>query len=448
MQSYKTTEPIFANITSIFGSAVIVVRLSSAEFEDIIKACLALEILPEKLKHKQVFLTKITKNGEFLDESLVTFFEAPHSFTGEFCLEIALHGSRFIFEELGKVLISTGFRFAENGEFSYRAFINGKMNLVEAEGMASLIASQTVVQHLAAKRQFCGENAIVFKYLRDLILEVLANIESLIDFSDEDLPTNVSKILEEKVLQVQNEIAKYLQNNSLINLKEGLKLAIIGRPNVGKSSIFNRLCGRERAIVSNIAGTTRDVLEESIILKGIPLIFYDTAGINSQTKDKIELEGIKRAVEVLEKSDIKLLVKEATQTETFTELAKQLNLTIDENTILVINKSDVGKTIAHKNEILISAKTGEGFEALIKRIEGLLEQNFLPLINTSIVASERQRTLLAQALTSLEKFNLTKEIELASEDLRIAAKNLEQIIGRIDIEDVLGNIFSKFCIGK
>ena len=441
--NYKTSDSIFANITSIYGSSVIVVRLSGT-FQMLLKALIGLEVNIEKLKDKSCFLAKLKSNNEFLDEALITYFKAPHSFTGEDVIEIAIHGSRFIFEALSKSLINSGLRFALNGEFSYRAFLNGKTDLVMAEGMANLIASETELQHKIASRRFNGKDSKIFEELKILVLEVLANIESLIDFSDEDLPKSIASELEEKVQTIKIKIKSYLLNNSAAKLNEGLKLAIIGRPNVGKSSIFNMLCGREKSIVSKLAGTTRDIIEEKIIVKGVPIIFYDTAGIRNEGSDEVEMEGIKRALSLLENTDIKLLVSE---TEDFKKIATEFNIEIDENTILIQNKIDT-TSIRIKGAIHLSTTNCIGLHDLLSEIEKKIETNFLPLLNTALFVNERERLLLENAYEFLSMFNLNKEIELASEDLRCAANAIGAIIGRIDIEDILGNIFSKFCIGK
>lgn len=440
---YNTSDCIFANITSIYGSSVIVIRISG-DFTYIAKALNILGANNIQLKHKVCFLQKLFIGDKFLDESLITYFKAPHSFTGQDCLEIAIHGSRFIFEEISKVFCSVGLRFALNGEFSYRAFLNGKMDLVQAEGMANLIASETSVQHKLASRRFTGEDTKTFEHLRSLILNVLANLESLIDFSDEDLPKTVATELTEKVEIVKHTIQSYLQNNSLVTLKEGIKLVIIGKPNAGKSSIFNMLCGKDKAIVSSIAGTTRDIIEEKIIVKGIPIILHDTAGIRANAKDEIEIEGIKRAIKLLNQTDIKVLVSVE---ENFEVLAKEFDTIIDENTILVQNKVDLIANIK-TNAIQVCAINLEGKQELLNAIEKKVEENFLPLLNSALFVNEREKMLLENAYTFLSLFSLEKEIELAGEDLRQAVNSLSAIIGKIDVEEILGNIFGKFCIGK
>jgi tRNA modification GTPase len=452
--NYKIGDGIFAKISGGIGSSINLIRISTPKFiakstskDDISKIFSFFKINPIKLKPNFTFLSKIYVNDEFLDEALITYFKAPHSFTGEDCLEIALHGSTFILEEIYSSLLSLGLRFASKGEFSYRAFLNGKMDLVKAEGMANLIASTTKLQHLASKRQFLGEASNEFLKLRSLILEVLAFLESLIDFTDEDLPADISLKLEAKIDEVKGKISSHLKNTSILSLQEGVRVAIIGRPNAGKSSIFNRLCGYEKAIVSKHAGTTRDVIEERMVLKGVPIIFYDTAGIRT-SNDEVEIEGVKRAVKMLEKSDIKLLVKSCNDEENFESLARELNLKLDENTICILNKSDINSIIKSHDTLKISALTGEGFSELFNKIEQLLEQNFLPLVQTGLIASERQKQILQQSLNSLSLFNMKKDVELAGEDLRQAVKSLEEIIGKVDVEDVLGSIFSKFCIGK
>jgi tRNA modification GTPase len=444
--NYKVNDGIFAQISGGLGSSVTVIRIS-AENQNILKVCNALKINTKKLNPNFTFLSKIFKNNEFLDKALITYFQAPNSFTGEDCIEIAIHGSSFIYQEILEVLISQGLRFASNGEFSYRAFLNGKIDLVEAEGIASLVASSTKIQHLSAQRQFLGEDSKVFISLRNDILDILAFIETLIDFSDEELPEDIIKNLESKIEFIRNKIQNYIHNTSIISLQEGLKVAIIGEPNVGKSSIFNKFCKREKAIVSNIEGTTRDVLEEKIILKGIPVYFYDTAGIRSSI-DEVENEGIKRAIQTLQKSDIKLLVKTQNDNKTFADLAKNFNFDIDKNTIFVVNKVDDGFVNDDNSIFNISALNGNGFNALIDKIEQLLETNFLPLIKEGLISTERQKLKLLEVISILNRFDINNEIELVSEDLRIASKLLEEIVGKIDIEDILGSIFSKFCIGK
>jgi tRNA modification GTPase len=442
--NYKTSDGIFALISGGLGSAVNVVR-ASCENSKIIEIAKAFKIKEEKLIPNHTFLAKILKNGEFLDECLVTYFKAPFSFTGEDCIEFALHGSPFILEEFYQTLLSINLRFALNGEFSYRAFLNGKLDLVEAEGMANLIASTTKLQHTSSKRQFLGEFSAQFDELRKSILDVLSFLESLIDFSDEDLPSDIAKNLENKVNEVKSKISSHLENTSILSLQEGLRLTIVGRPNAGKSSIFNKLCGFEKAIVSSHAGTTRDILEERLILKGIPLVFYDTAGIR-KTKDEIEMEGIKRAIKTLAKSDIKLIVKSSEESESFEEIATEFGLKIDENTICITNKTDLKPQT--EESIGICTLNGNGMKDLKQKIERILEKNFVPLISAGLIASERQKQMLEKALNSLNRFNLSKEIELAGEDLRRASICLEEIVGKVDVEDVLGNIFSKFCIGK
>lgn len=443
-EAYVLSQGIFANITSIFGSSIIVIRVSGKK-EKILDACQILKIDTSKLKHKEVLLSKIYKAEVLLDEALITFFESPHSFTGETCLEIAIHGSRFIFEEICKLLVEVGFRFAKNGEFSYRAFINGKMNLLEAEGMANLIASETSVQHSASIKQFTGTNTKTFAQLRESVLEVLSITETLIDFSDEDLPQDVWQGVMEKIEKTKIKISELLQNSSILSLNEGLKIALIGRPNSGKSSLFNKLCGKEKSIVSNIAGTTRDVIDSRSIIKGVPVIFYDTAGIRVSANDEIELEGMARAKEALLQSDIKLFIKDASSNESFAELAKELNFNVDQNTLFICNKSDLKKC---SEGINVCALTGDGLEGLMLNIEEKLEQNFLPLINNGLVSSERQRILLSKSLVALSKITREEEIEIIAENLRFIANLLQEIIGKIDIEDILGDVFSKFCIGK
>lgn len=444
MKRYNEQECIFSNITSIFGSSIIVVRFSGSKLQ-ISQACSLLNISTLKLKHSRATLCKLYINNTLLDEALVTLFHSPKSFTGEECLEISLHGSKFIFNELSQAFLGAGFRFAQPGEFSYRAFLNNKMDLVKAEGLANLIASESTMQHKAALESFTGKNSSIFNSLREELLDILASIESLIDFGDEDLPASLINNIIHKTDKVKEKIAGYLSNNSVISLNFGLRIAIIGLPNAGKSSFFNCLCKRPKSIVSKIPGTTRDILEEKIILKGMPLIFYDTAGLRNNPSEEIEAEGIRRTKEAITNSDIKLLILDATTPINFHELAMLLDFSIDQNTLFISNKTDIAK---NNQGIQVSALTGEGVDQVIKEIETLLEKNFLPLIGGGLLASERQRSLLKKAFEFLGNFHVKTEIELAAEDLRRSIFSLEEIIGKVDTEHVLGNIFSRFCIGK
>ncbi len=441
-------DTIFAPITPAIKSAIIVLRISGNKALE----CMKHLGVKEKLEDRKatLCLLKDPKTGEIIDQSLVTFFKNPHSFTGEDVVEIAIHGSLYILKKIAETLSEIkNVRFAEAGEFSKRAFLNGKMDLVEAEAIVDLIESETKVQAAQALRQMQGELGKIYEGWREELIKVTANIEAFIDFPDEDLPQNIVDDLEGRVENLISQIKEHLNDNKRgEKIREGLKLAIIGAPNVGKSSLINYLAKSEVAIVSEIAGTTRDVIDVHLNIAGVPVIISDTAGIR-KTEDLIEIEGVKRALQRAESADLKIVVLNANNLD---ELSDNL---IDESTILVINKIDLGNIDATKikkfeknyQPILISLKEKTNLENLIDELEKKVKSLVLSG-DTPPITRERYRKSLIEIIDNLSEFSLGKNIEFAAEDLRLAIREIGKITGKVEVDDILDVIFAGFCIGK
>ena len=434
---------IFSTITSPIRSGVSVIRISGPNTFDCLKT-LGFHKTPQ---HQKVSFCKITdpKTSEIIDETLISCFKLPHSFTGEDVAEISIHASPFITKKIFKILSSIeNVRLAQAGEFSKRAFLNGKLDLVQAEAIPDLIAAETEAQHKQALKQLQGKLGDIYEDWRYRLIEISALIEAAIDFPDEDLPQNIIDDVESKVNILSAEIAGHLNDKKIGHkIKDGLNLAIIGAPNVGKSSLINFLAQSDVAIVSEIAGTTRDVVETHLSIAGIPLKISDTAGIR-KTEDKIEQEGINRALKKAQEADIKILLLDASGIND-----DDMSLA-DENTLIVANKIDLldhQLNKADKELITISLSENINLDFLLEKIEEKILE-IIPNQNSPLITQERYRASLEIAVENLEEFSLNKEIELAAEDLRLTAREIGKITGKVDIENILDVIFSRFCIGK
>lgn len=447
-------DTIFATATAPVKSGVAVIRISGEQ------AAKALQLLTRKEppQPRFAYLNKIYNptSNELIDEALILWFKSPASFTGEDIAELHVHGGRAVVAELLACLSKIkNLRVAEPGEFSRRAFLNGKMDLTEAEGLADLIDAETKIQARLALRQKQGELGRLYEEWREDILVTLANIEAYIDFPDEEIPPSIVEKIETKVKQLISSLSRHLSDNKRgERLRMGLNVAIIGPPNAGKSSLLNLLAKRDVAIVSAHAGTTRDIIEVHLDLGGYPIIVADTAGIRDGAEE-VEAEGIKRALKRAENADLKIIVFDAfdINQKKSNELLNIFSPMIDKNTILVVNKIDLLEKRKALSQILgidpivTSFKDGEGIEKILLAMKQFAENNFA-LSGDPIITRERHRALLKEALVSLVGFSLSKEIELASEDLRYAAGAIGKITGRINVEEVLDRIFSSFCIGK
>ena len=444
---------ICATITSPLRSSITVIRISGSQtLKCLEKIGVKNQPIPQQsFFHKIIF----DDNNELIDEAIITFFKAPRSFTGEDVAEISIHSSQYILKKIfAKLLSLENVDLASAGEFSKRAFLNGKIDLVQAEAIPDLIASETEAQHKQAISQLSGNLGKIYENWRHKIIEISAFIEALIDFPEDDLPISIINKINHDVVELKTQISQHLNDNKAgQKIKNGLSLAIIGAPNAGKSSLMNFLAQSEVAIVSEIAGTTRDIIDTHLEIAGVPVVISDTAGIRLSI-DLIEQEGVKRALNKAQNADFKIYLIDATNP------IIQKNL-VDENTILVFNKvdkinnneinykkiiSDAGIN-AENNFLTISVikniNISKLFEALKCKIDLLI-----PSFNSPLITQERYRISLQNCLNSLENLNLTANIEICAENLRICANEIAKINGKIDIENILDLIFSKFCIGK
>ncbi len=435
---------IFAPITSGFRCGISVIRISGPQTAQ----CLAALGFKRELQHQKIYFDRIfdQQSQELIDEVLISFFQSPHSFTGENCAEISIHASPFILTRVLEILSEVeNCRIADAGEFSKRAFLNGKMDLVQAEAIPDLIASETAVQHRQALRQLQGKLGEIYENWRFRLVEISAMIEAAIDFPDEDLPKNIIADVEEKVEKLRVEIIKHLDDKNIgQKIKQGLSLAIIGAPNAGKSSLINFLAQSDIAIVSEFAGTTRDVVETHLSIAGIAVRVCDTAGIRI-TDDKIEMEGIRRALQKAAEADLKIFVIDAENPILRPDL-------IDENTIVVINKTDLAsaqsiEVVPNAPIVEVSLVNNTSTDELIRKLEEKINE-LVPQQSSPIITQERYRVALKNAAENLENFTLNKNIELAAEDLRMTAREIGKITGKVDVENILDVIFSRFCIGK
>lgn len=399
---------------------------------------------------------RVRRSGceEIIDDGIGLWFKAPQSFTGEDVAELHLHGGTAVIAAVTDALAAIdGLRLAEPGEFSRRAFENGKFDLTQAEGLADLVNAETESQRRQARRQFDGALTAIFEDWRARLVGALAGAEAAIDFVEEDVPADVMATTKPKILGLLNEITQYLDDNRRgERLREGLYIAIIGAPNVGKSSLLNVLARREAAIVSEIAGTTRDVIEVHLDLGGVPVIVADTAGLGTAA-GVIESEGIRRARARAADADLKLALFDA---RTWPRMDDPTRSLVDADTIIVLNKADLadpGHGSKHQLRCdgrpveVVSVLRGDGMAALLRRL-GTEVQGLLEIAGPPALTRARHRAALEQCVAALTRCQAADALELVAEDLRLAARALGRITGRVDVEDVLDVIFKEFCIGK
>ena len=431
-------------------SGIAVIRVSGESTAEVVK-----KITGAKLPAPRVAtLTKFNKNGtkELIDEGVIIWFPAPNSYTGEDLAEFHVHGSRAVINAMHSSIAKIkNCRLAEPGEFTKKAFQNGKINLLKAESIADLISSETEIQRKQAIKIMSGKSSDKFNSWRKKLLKILSHIEAKIDFPDEDLPNNIVKEIQKTSNDVMNEIKKTINDQKVgERIREGFKIAIVGPSNAGKSSLLNYLSKRDAAIVSEIAGTTRDVIETHLNLDGYPVVLSDTAGIR-ESKNEIEKKGIKIALNRAEDADLKLVIV-STKNVDFANVLKGL---LTKNAILVVNKSDLIKGKLNKKfkkyeHVLISIKKDLNLNKLILKIKSKLKNKFITSEDI-LITRERHRQNLINCVQHLERFQKKKsaqDFDKAAEDLRLATRHLGMIVGKIDVEELLGSIFNDFCIGK
>ncbi len=442
-------QTIFAVATAGGQAGIAVTRLSGPGALEAMCRLGGLDRVPPPRYMKRVRVRN-PSTGDDIDDALVVAFPAPGSFTGEDVAEFHTHGGRAVLGALIEALSGVlGLRPAEPGEFSRRAFENGKMDLTAVEAIADLVAAETAAQHRQALRQLDGELGRLYDGWRHRLIGAMAHLEATIDFSDEDIPEGLEQRVAVVVDGVRNEIGEHLDDDHRgEQLREGFQIAIVGAPNVGKSSLLNRLAQREAAIVSDTAGTTRDVIEVRLDLAGYPVTLVDTAGIR-ESVDAVEREGVRRARDRADKADLAVIVFDAC---TWPEIPPVVAEMMGGNALLVVNKSDlrVPEPKSHlegQPVVCVSAQTGDGVDALICALTSIAAERFSVGGNAPLTKA-RHRDSLRECLDSLDRSVTAGPCEFAAEDLRLASRALGRITGRVGVEDILDVVFREFCIGK
>ncbi len=447
---YNNLMTIYALSSGAGVSGVAVIRVSGPDTENVIKKLTSKEIPVPRV----ATLRKLnnTNTSELIDEGLILWFPGPESYTGEDMAEIHIHGGKAVILAIQKEISKIkNCRLAEPGEFTKQAFQNGKINLLKAESIADLISAETEIQRLQAIKIMEGKSSETFNQLREKLLKLLSFVEAKIDFPEEDLPEENLRKIKKDSSEILSEINKILNDQKVGEIiREGFKIAILGPTNAGKSSLLNNLSNREVAIVSEVAGTTRDVVETHLNIDGYPVIISDTAGIRD-SKDEIEKKGIKLSLKKAENADLKLVVVDAKSI----DLSGFLNDILKNDAILVINKSDLLKEkldpeISKFNHVLISLKNNLNIDKLISKIKKSLKNKFITEEDV-LITRERHRQHLVQCADHLKSFsdkNNKEDFDKAAEDLRLAVRHLGMIVGKVDVEEILGTIFNDFCIGK
>lgn len=449
------TDTIFALSSAVGKAGVAVIRVSGPAAWQSLAVLGKGYPLPNPRSTK---LMKLKNDGEVIDQAMVIGFKAPHSFTGEDVVEYHCHGSPAVLEELLSVLGQMeAHRLAEHGEFTRRAFDNGKLDLTEAEAIADLIDAETKLQKEQALLQMGGALSKLYNGWAEELTRALAYVETIIDFPDEDVPDTETAKAKPAIRNLETEIKTHLNDNRKGEcLRHGIQIAVIGAPNAGKSSLVNMLAQRDIAIVSDMAGTTRDVIEVHLNLGGYPVILSDTAGlrpdqIGDSGQDVIESEGMRRALQKAEEADLRMLVFDGS-----TKKPDQHTLDlVDENTIIVVNKSDLSaevKDLFHVKSdiqpIFISVKTGAGVDELLQQLTKQVADKFSVSRETPSLTRERHRQNLEECAGLLQSALKQDQPELMAQDLRFAVNSLGRITGQVDVEDLLDVIFKDFCIGK
>lgn len=460
-------DTIIALATPSGVGAIAVIRLSGEKSIDLVDAFFVSVTKNKSLKNQKthsIHLGHIVNHETIIDEVLVSVFKNPNSYTGENVVEISCHGSRFIQQEIIQLFLRNGCRLADAGEFTLRAFLNGKMDLSQAEAVADLIASNSAASHQMAMQQMRGGIANELKLLRAQLLDFAALIELELDFSGEDVEFADRTKFKELVAKITQVLKRLIDSFSFGNaMKNGIPVAIIGEPNVGKSTLLNALLNEEKAIVSEIAGTTRDAIEDEIVIEGVAFRFIDTAGIRD-TEDIVENIGIKKAFEKAENAQLIIFLLDAekfavNQPKFMAEIAQIKDRFPNKRILVIANKVDKLNAIDIKtiqveieNLILLSAKNNIGIDALKTQLTSLVNIGALSN-NETIVTNSRHFEALNNALQAIISVQIGIDLEISTDlfsiDIRECLRHLGTITGEYDVDkDILGHIFSNFCIGK
>ena len=430
-------------------SGIAIIRISG---KDTFQICKNLTKL-KNLKLNEVNYCKFydPKTNNIIDpEALLLWFPGPNSYTGDDLAEFQVHGSNAVINSLLKALsVEKNCRIAEPGEFTKIAFQNNKIDLLKAESIGDLIHAETELQRQQAVKLVQGNASNYYNDLREKLIKSLSYIEAKTDFAEDDLPEKMLREVHKSIKSIKQDIQKILEDNKIgEKIRDGFRVSIVGEVNAGKSSLLNLLSKREVAIVSEEEGTTRDVIEIFLNIDGYPVILADTAGIR-ETENEVEKKGISLALGKSKEADLNIVVIDISSN----VINKKITDLINKDSIVLLNKSDIVDNQNHKYDadtILVSVKDNKNIDILIKKIKEKLSNKFISN-NTALITRERHRVKLNECLKELNNFmkkDQNKDIELAAEDLRMATRHLGSIVGKVDIEEVLGSIFKDFCIGK
>ena len=432
------------------GGAIAIVRISGSEAIAVAERLFRGRSPLSEAAGRTVHYGSIHDGERLVDEVLVTLFRAPHSYTGEDSVEISCHGSAYIVSEILRLALEAGARMASPGEFTLRAFLAGKLDLVQAEAVADLIASSSRAAHAMATNQMRGGYSEELEGLRDKLVHLTSLLELELDFSEEDVEFADRQALRRTMEQIGREIDRLRSSFSLGNaIKEGVAVAIVGAPNVGKSTLLNRLLNEERAMVSEIAGTTRDVIEERANIGGVLFRFLDTAGIRT-TGDRLERMGIERTMESIRRAQVIIRLVDARHMD---EAMPEFEVRPEQRVLTVVNKMDAAPEGFRVPEgaLGISARQGDGIEALCEALRSTVDTEGL-YHGDAVVSNSRHYEALTAARESLGHALAGMDeglpADLLSEEIRPVIRHLGEITGQITTDEILGNIFSKFCIGK
>jgi tRNA modification GTPase len=465
-------DTIAAIATPIGEGGLAVIRVSGKRTFEIAGKCFRPagknSVRPSAATSHTIHFGHIVRNGNVVDEVLLSVMRGPRTFTREDVVEITCHGGLLPAKMVLDTLLHSGARAAEPGEFTRRAFLNGRIDLAQAEAVADLIHSRTELALRAANEQLAGKLSERINALRDEMVKILAHVEAHIDFPDEDIAPDTKDQLLKKLEQgigFMDELLRTANEGQI--LRQGIRAAIIGRPNAGKSSLLNRLLGHERAIVSAIPGTTRDTIEETANIRGLPVVFIDTAGLR-ETTDEIEKEGVRRSRKSLEQAEIILHVLDASEPLTSADELYLLEFA-DKKRVLVLNKADLPEKVQVSSvrcqmsgeastdhsalaAIRVSCLTGEGIEALKDAIKELVWSGEIKAEMLQVAINSRHQDALGRARVAasrtVEALRVDRPLDLVALDLRIAVNAVGEIVGKTTTEDLLDMIFSQFCIGK
>lgn len=445
-------DTIVAVSTALGDGAISIIRMSGKDSLNIINRVFKEKDLLTVPSHT-IHYGHIVYDNEVIDEVLITVMRAPKSYTTEDVVEINTHGSIAVVNKIMEVLLILGCRLAQPGEFTKRAFLNGRIDLTQAEGVMDLINSETELSRKLAINEISGNVSKKIVDLRKRIIDLIANVEVNIDYPEyEDIEVVTLSKIKGEIKVIKDELLSILKlSEDGKILKDGIKTVILGKPNVGKSSLLNALLEEEKAIVTSVKGTTRDIVEGSIIIGGIKLNLIDTAGIR-KSSDEVERIGIEKSLRLINEAELVLLVLDGSE-ELTDEDKFLLNETSDKKRIVIVNKADLERKNKYDGEVIcLSTKTGEGTDALKEKIKALFNVGSFMNKDLTFFTNARQISLLKLALEAIKEVelgvNAGMEIDMIEMDLKQACERLGDVVGANYSEDLLDNLFSQFCLGK